>query len=92
MRWLPAVVRSTDTGREEPGLAEAFVPTLPNGRTRGMPSFRPLHLIALTAERETVLGWLHQHRPDLLLRSHRHWASGGRGRRADPPMPAFRGR
>jgi hypothetical protein len=68
-RFVPGLVRNRETGHEEPGLIETFVPTLPGGRCKWTPRLRPLHLLATKAERATVLAWLESFRPDLLPRS-----------------------
>jgi len=64
-RWTPAVLRDRVTGRELPGLMEIKVSVLRNGRTERPPVFRPLHLLTSNTQRQRVLAWLSEHRPDL---------------------------
>jgi hypothetical protein len=71
LRAIPSVVRNRETNREEPGLIEAFVAMMPNGRCERTPQVWPLYLLATPTDRETVLRWLKQNRPDLLPRSRR---------------------
>lgn len=73
VRELPGVVRDRETGREEPGLIETFVPVLANGRCERSPLFRPLHLLTTERDRAVVGRWLQQRRPDLL----RPWQRAG---------------
>lgn len=69
LRAIPGVIRNPETGREEPGLIEIFVPMLPDGRCERKPQFWPLYLLAIPADRAILLRWMKQNRPDLLLRS-----------------------
>jgi hypothetical protein len=69
--FTPGLVRNPQTGQEEPGLIEIFVPMLPGRQCERTPQFRPLYLLTKANERVAVLDWLTNNRPDLLPRSRR---------------------
>ncbi len=65
MSWRPGAIRNRETKEWQAGMCETHIPTLPNGRSARTPGFRPLAELAAGEERDAVIAWARESRPDL---------------------------